>query len=279
MNDYEISCLLLKIMPYLNEIMCLQYGNYFFQKLLKRLNSQQITQILQMIEPHFPNIATNKSGTHSIQSLIDEIKTPMEQFALDNLLNKNMLLLFNNENAYHIIMKIIIEKPENKRNNINLFIINNIKDIVINPYGSYCVNKFIANNMNIYLRILLLKSIQNNIKHFFYHKCSCSILLLLLKYYNYKSCYFIFEEVKKNIIYLIINPVSYSFLNKLIFYLNNKDINIFNSFIWDIYKNDDLIKSLFKMNNGLDFINKMINCSNSEQKTYIEEKLNKLKEQ
>ena len=74
-------------MPYLNEIMCLQYGNYFFQKLLKRLNSQQIIQILQMIEPHFPNIAANKSGTHSIQSLIDEIKTPMEQFALDSLLN------------------------------------------------------------------------------------------------------------------------------------------------------------------------------------------------
>ena len=277
MNDNEISSLLLIILPYINVIMCLEYGNYFFQKLLKRLNSQQKIKILQVIEPSFPNIATNKSGTHSIQSLIDGIKTPIEQFIMDNLLNKNMLLLFNDKNAYHIIMKIIIEKPENQRNNINFFIINNIKDIIINPYGSYCVNKFIVNNIDIYLRELLLKNIYNNIQYFFFHKCSCSILLLLLKYYNNKSCNFIFEEVKKNIIYLIINPVSFKFVKKILFYLKNKDINTLTSFIWDIYKNDDSIKSLYKSNNGFEFINQMINFSNSEQKTYIKEKLNKIK--
>ena len=73
------------------------------------------------------------------------------------------------------------------------------------------------------------------------------------------------------------NPISYSFVNKILFYLKNKDLNILNSFIWDIYKNDDLIKSLYKINKGIEFINKMINYSNNEQKTYIKEKLNKLK--
>ena len=194
---------------------------------------------------------------------------------MDNLLNKNMLLLFNDKNGYHIIMKIIIEKPENKRNNINFFIINNIKDIVINPYGSYCVNKFIVNNVNIYLRVLLLNNIHNNIQYFFFHKCSCSILLLLLKYYNYKSCNFIFEEIKKNLINLIMNPVSYTFVNKILLYLNNKDKNSLNSFIWDIYKNDDLIKSLNNTKNELKFLDKLINYSNNEQKTYIKEKLKK----
>ena len=123
MNNNEISSLLINILPYINQLMCLKYGNYFFQKLLKKLNTQQRIKIYQVIEPHFLNIAMKKSGTHSIQSLIDEIQTPIEQIALDNLLNKNMLLLFSDKNAYHIIMKIIIEKPENKRNNINLFII------------------------------------------------------------------------------------------------------------------------------------------------------------
>ena len=170
MNRSEISSLLFNILPYINEIMCLEYGNYFFQKLLKKLNTEQRIKIYQVIEPHFSNIAMNKSGTHSIQSLIDEIQTPIEQILLDNLLNKNMLLLFNDKNAYHIIMKIIIEKPENKRNNINLFIINNIKDIVVNPYGAYCVNKFIVNNIDINLRLLLLKNIHNNIHYFFFQK-------------------------------------------------------------------------------------------------------------
>ena len=73
------------------------------------------------------------------------------------------------------------------------------------------------------------------------------------------------------------NPISYSFVNKILFYLNNKDLYILNSFIWGIYKNDDLIKYLYKSNKGIEFINKMINYSNNEQKTYIKEKLNKLK--
>ena len=81
MNDNDISCLLLNIMPYINDIMCYQYGNYFFQKFIKRLNSHQRIKIYQIIEPLFPKIATNKSGKHSIQSLIDEIKIPMEQLA------------------------------------------------------------------------------------------------------------------------------------------------------------------------------------------------------
>ena len=273
MDSNEISSLLINILPYINEIMCLEYGNYFFQTLLKKLNTQQRIKIYQVIEPHFPNIAMNKSGTHSIQSLIDEIQTPIEQITLDNLLNKNMLILFNNENSYHIIMKIIIEKPEKNRNNINFFIINNIKDIIINPYGAYCVNKFIVNNIDINLRLLLLKNIHNNIQYFFFRKCSCSILLLLLKYYNYNLCNFIFEEVKNRLNILIANPISYSFVNKILYYLKNKDIDLLHSFIWNIYKSNNLLKDLFQSNNGLELIKTMINYSNSSQKEYIIEKI------
>ena len=73
------------------------------------------------------------------------------------------------------------------------------------------------------------------------------------------------------------NPVSYRFVNKILFYLNNKDRNILNSFIWDIYKNDDLITSLSNSNNELKFLDIFINFSNNEQKTYIKEKLKKIK--
>ena len=42
-------------------------------------------------------------------------------------------------------MKLILEKTENQRNNINLFLVSNIEKIAIDPYGSYCVSKFIIN--------------------------------------------------------------------------------------------------------------------------------------
>ena len=121
LDEKEISILFSTIYLYINNIMCLEYGNYFIQKLIQKLDVQQKLIIYQIIEKDFLIIATNKSGTHSIQSLIDSTQTPLEQIYLDKLLNNNMLSLFNNENGYHIIMKIILERPENQRNNINLF--------------------------------------------------------------------------------------------------------------------------------------------------------------
>ena len=223
MSDYEISLLYLNILPKIGQVMCLEYGNYFFNKLIKRLNPSQKLGIYQAIEQNFLFIAKNKNGTHSIQSLIDEIRTPNEQNVIDNLINSNILSLFNDKNAYHIIMKLIIERPENQRNYINLFIINNIEKISINPFGSYCVNKFIANNVNLNVRLLLLKNIQSKIDLLFYHKYSCSILFVLLKYFDINYCKFIFQEIKSRIYKLINNPVSLLFTNKIIYLiLKNK---------------------------------------------------------
>ena len=130
-DDKELTILLNTISSYLARIMCMEYGNYFIQKLIKKLNAQQRIRIYQIIENEFLFISINKSGTHVIQALIDSIQTPLEKMVLDKLLNKDLLLLFNNENGYHIIMKIILDFPENQRNDINLFIVANLEKIII----------------------------------------------------------------------------------------------------------------------------------------------------
>ena len=109
LNDFELNKLFTNLTPYISSIMCLEYGNYFIQKLIKKLSIQQRLKIYELIEPNFIEIAINKSGTHSIQSLIDCIQSPLEYNYLDKLLSKNRLLFFLDENAYHIIMKIILE--------------------------------------------------------------------------------------------------------------------------------------------------------------------------
>ena len=278
LDNNELTLLLFNILPQINIIMCSEYGNYFFQKLIKRLNLNQRILIYQRIEPYFVNIAKNKSGTHSIQSIIDEIKAPIEQSVFDNILNKNLLFLFNDKNAYHIIMKIILEKPEDKRNYVNLTLIENIGKIGINPYGAYCVNKFIYYNTDINLRNLLLKYISYNIKEFVFHKCSCSILLLLFKYYNINSCKFILHEIENNLKVLIRNHVALSFICKILLFLKNNHINILNSFISNICKNDNLLKSLLSNNNGRKLLNKIFEYSNDANKNFIVEKIKGIKD-
>ena len=273
----KISILLKTISPQICYIMCLEFGNYFLQKLIKKLNVEQKLRIYQLIDDSFLYIATNKSGTHVIQSLIDSIQTPLEQLFLNKLLNKNMLLLFNNENGYHIIMKIILEKPENQRDNINLFIVSNIEKIIINPYGAYCVNKFILNNSNLNLRLLMIKNIQNNIKNLIFNKSSCSVLILAIKQFGVKNFEFIIQEIKNNLQFLTLHPISFLFVGKIFHYLKNSEYSKLSSIIWDIYRNDNLINSLCSHKNGNKFLKSLMEYSNNTQKKYIKAKINFIK--
>lgn len=95
---------------------------------------------------------------------------------------------------------------------------------------------------------------------------------MLLKYHNNK-CNFIFEEVKNKLVNLLTNPVSYSFVNKILLYLNKSDKNNLKLFIWDIYKKEYLIKSLYETPNGQEFISRTFNYSNDDQKKFLKSQL------
>ena len=273
MNLNEISLLFKTISPYICIIMCLDFGNYFIQKLIKNLNVQQRLDIYRIIDNHFLNIATNKSGTHSIQALIDSIQNPNEYLYFQKLLSKDMLLLFNNENGYHIIMKIILEVNENQRNNLNLFFIYNVEKIITNPYGAYCGTKFILYNSNLNLRVLLINNIKNNIKNLLFNKHSCLFIMLAIKKFGIDNFQFIIDEIKNNLSFLSLHPISNLFVTRLFKYLKSIEYNNITSIIWNIYRNDNLIKGLCSSRNGTILLKKIIEYSNSSQKKYIKNKI------
>ena len=197
-NEKETSILFNNITPHICSIMCLEYGNYFFQKLLKKLNLEQKLIMYKLIEPNFYNIAANKFGTHSIQSLINNIQTPYELYSLYKLISKNMYFFFVDSNAYHIMMKIILDFPEEQRNPLNLFLVMNAEKIIINCNGAFCTNKFITRNKDLNLRALLIKNLQKNIKELIYNKFSCINLLLILETFGINWGKFIINEIQEN---------------------------------------------------------------------------------
>ena len=70
-----------------------------------------------------------------------------------------MYLLFTDDNAYHIMMKMILDFPEDQRIVLNLYMTTNIDKIITNNNGAFCVNKFITNNKNLKLRKLFFPEI------------------------------------------------------------------------------------------------------------------------
>ena len=268
-NEKECSILFNNIMPHLCTIMCLEYGNYFFQKFLKILNLTQKLKVYNIIEPNFYNIATNKFGTHSIQSLIDNIQSPYELFALNKLISKNMYFLFVNNNAYHIMMKIILDFPEEQRNVLNLFLVMNAEKIITNCNGAFCINKFITHNKDLNLRVLLIKNLQKNIKELIYNKYSCINLLLILETFGIVWGKFILIEIQENFGVLCEHPVSNLFVSKVLLFLNNNHCVELKLIIWSLFKNIVLIKSLISNNNNNNIINQLIDYSDDEQKKYL----------
>ena len=273
MNFIEISLLFQTIYPYLCTIMCLEFGNYFMQKLIKYLNVQQRLDIYKIINNNFLDIATNKSGTHSIQALFDAIQNPIEQFYFEKLLFKDLLLLFNNENGYHIIMKIILQVNENQRNNLNLFFISNVEKIIINRYGAYCGTKFILYNSNLNSRILLINKIRDNMKYFIFNKYSSSFIMVAIKKFGVDNFQFIIEDIKNNLSFLFLHPVSSLFVCKVLQYLKYIEYSNINSILWNIYRNDNLIKGLSNSKSGNILLKKLMECSNASQKKFIKNKI------
>ena len=265
----ELSLFFQKIIPHLCQIMCQDYGNYFFQKLIKKLNIEQRLNIYQIIEPEFLVIATNKCGTHSIQSLIDIIETPLEHYALNKLISKNMLLLFTDDNAYHIMMKMILDFPEEKRNILNIYLVMNIEKIIINYNGAFCVNKFITYNKNLNLRKLLVENLQNNVKKFIFNKFSCIILLLVLQTFGIEWGGFIIKEIQDNFVVMSEHPTSNIFIIKVLEYLNNNNLLVLKLLIWSLYNNIALINYLISNKSHEKLLNQIIDYSDNEQKKYF----------
>ena len=274
-NEQEVNLLFLNLIPNISFIMCLDYGNYFFQKLVRKLNLKQRLSIYEIIEPNFIEIATNKSGTHSIQSLIDCISSPIELIFLDKLLDKNRLILFLNENSYHIIMKIILDIDEDKRNNLNLFLVSNVEKIITNCNGAFCVNKFIHKNKNLKIRYLLVQNLKNNIQNLIGNKHCCTIFLLILEQFGTNYGLFIIKYIQNNLSILSLNQITVVFIIKTLNYLykyNNFELGIL---IWFVYKNNKLVNYLLSHENGIYLLKHMISLSDEEQKKYIYFKLSK----
>ena len=84
------------------------------------------------VKNNFIQISANSSGTYSIQALISAISTEKEDKILRELIQHNLLLMFTNENAHHVIQKIIIEFSEERRKYINDCIFEKIDKICVN---------------------------------------------------------------------------------------------------------------------------------------------------
>lgn len=89
----ELNTLLLELKNHFTELMIDTYGNYFCQKLIQSCSYEQRLMILSDIAQDFTFIACNPSGTHSIQTMIEIINMPSEEELLRKIIINQILIL------------------------------------------------------------------------------------------------------------------------------------------------------------------------------------------
>lgn len=92
----------------LHELMVDSYGNYFCQKLLQSSSSKQRVYLLKKISPYIINIACDKRGTHSMQSLIQLINMEEEEKTLEQALDEHIINLCFDPNGTHVLQKVLL---------------------------------------------------------------------------------------------------------------------------------------------------------------------------
>ena len=113
---------------YLPIIMTNIYGNYFVQEFIKTCNDSQIIRILNYISPNFVEIAQDYSGTHVLQAILDKVQNNIveEQLILKSIIGQEVSMAFNS-NATPVLQKIITTVPEERRQNLNEILFQNLK--------------------------------------------------------------------------------------------------------------------------------------------------------
>ena len=248
-------------------------GSIYAQSLLECIDKEKelssFFQIYRIIQPEFLVIATNKWGTHSIQSLMNNIQSSSESYELNLLISKNMYLLFTDNNAYHIMMKMILDFPEEQRYVLNLYLVTNIDKIIVNSNGAFCINKFIINNKNLQLRQLMLENLKTNFKKLMYNKLYCINLLLMIQTFGIQWGSFILMEIQNNFIALLENQVSRVFITKVFEFLKNNYSPLLKELLWTIYRNSFVINYFLSNKGQKKFLKQLIELSDNEQKVYL----------
>ena len=189
------------------------------------------------------------------------------------------MFLFTHEYAHHVIQKIIIDFPEEKRNYINECIFENLDKICMNEYGALCVIKFIIVNINLLYRIELIKSINKHFVSLMSNRFGYNVILFMIEKYGVGYSGFIFNEIKQNLIYFSANNInSVSLVIKVINYMSKYDKFNFINLTWEIFKTDEILFTMLKFENGINILSSILKLTDEQRNYFNVKTYNVLKE-
>ena len=200
------------------------YGNYFCQDIIKSSNQNQIILILKYIKDDYVNIAKNFSGTHVLQTICDMITSQEEENIILNSINDKELEMAYDSNATYVLQKIITIINECRRSKLNNIILDNFKNLSLDVNGICLVKKFIGNNILNHIRNKIINIINENCIQISQSPFGNYVVQFILENWGINQCISIVKTIINNICVLSTQKFSSNVSEKIIEYLDEKNL-------------------------------------------------------
>lgn len=199
------------------------FGNYLIQKMVDKLNKDNLAHLLTVVNSNFLTLAKNPQGTRVIQKLIET----SSNLDLKENINKFALELLKDTNGYHIILKF--SNLTRKLDQIEKIIEDNLLDIAMNKFGCCAIQKYLQHfpsNAIIKMIIFHTEKLITNVYGNY-------VIQFIISMSNQEFNCQIIEKFKNNIIYLSKQKFSSNVIERCFDFCKESAKNILINYICD----------------------------------------------
>jgi len=146
----------------LPDIMCNMYGNYLCSAAFQACSVAQRLRMLEIASRHLRSIATDRWGTHALQSLISLVCTEEEQELLTSALQEHVVELSCDPNGAHVVQRALIGLGMPCPEPILREVTQCLRRVADNPHGLCVLKKCITQTRQGVNQELLLQEISSH---------------------------------------------------------------------------------------------------------------------
>ena len=265
----KITELLYMIKTKLKDIMI--SNNKFSQKLFELCNSDQRLIILNSIKDHFIEISFNKWGSYSLQSLIKIISLPEEQEIIKKCIEGRVYELAMDKQANFVLQKLILLFNEKGILSITNEIFEIFSHLIYNSNGIGLLKNLVLTNKSNETRKKFVNKVIENLPNIINNQTGHTLILQMMEKWDFETCKSVILKIFENISKYAILKYSSIVVIKCILFSDIKTIKIASKILFYSENLDEIIKS----ENGKEIVKKMIMKLPKKNKNEIYEIINK----
>ena len=265
----KITELLYMITTKLKDIMI--SNNKFSQKLFELCNSEQRLIILNTIKDNLIEISFNKWGSYSLQSLIKIISLPEEQEIIKKGIEGRVYELAMDKQANFVLQKLILLFNEKGILSITNEIFQIFSHLIYNSNGIGLLKNLILTNKSNEIRKKFVNKVIENLPNIINNQTGHTLILQMMEKWDFETCKSvilkIFEDISK---YAILKYSSIVVIKCIIF----SDIKTI-KFASKILFYSENLNQIIRCENGKEIVKKILIKLPKKNKNEVYEIINK----